>query len=36
LLIGRTDGDRTLTLVIGQTIEPGTWLNVTGRDAPDV
>lgn len=30
LLIGRTDGGRCLTLVIEQTIEPTTWLIVTG------
>jgi hypothetical protein len=30
LLIGRTDGNRCLTLVIEQTIEPTTWLIVTG------
>lgn len=30
LMIGRTDGGRILTLVIEQTIEPTTWLIVTG------
>jgi hypothetical protein len=30
LLIGRTDGGRVLTLVIEQTIDPTTWLIVTG------
>ena len=30
LLIGRTDGGRPLTLVIERTIEPTTWLVVTG------
>lgn len=30
LLIGRTDGDRLLTLVIERTVEPTTWLIVTG------
>src|SRR3954452_2947133 len=30
LLIGRTDGGRTLTLVIERTIDPSTWLIVTG------
>lgn len=30
LLIGRTDGGRLLTLVIERTIEPTTWLIVTG------
>lgn len=30
LLIGRTDGGRLLTLVIERTVEPTTWLVVTG------
>lgn len=30
LMIGRTDGGRTLTLVIERTIDPTTWLIVTG------
>ena len=30
LLVGRTDGGRILTLVIEETIEPTTWLVVTG------
>lgn len=30
LMIGRTDGERVLTLVIERTIEPTTWLIVTG------
>jgi uncharacterized DUF497 family protein len=33
LLIGRTDGGRVLTLVIEQTIDPATWLIVTGWDS---
>jgi hypothetical protein len=33
LLIGRTDGGRELTLVIEQTIDPTTWLIVTGWNA---
>jgi hypothetical protein len=33
LLIGHTDGGRTLTLVIEQTIEPTTWLIVTGWES---
>jgi hypothetical protein len=33
LLIGRTDGGRTLTLVIERTIEPSTWLAITGWTA---
>lgn len=35
LLIGRTDGGRLLTLVIEQTIEPTTWLIVTGWSSTD-
>jgi hypothetical protein len=30
LLIGRTDGGRPLTLVLEQTVDPTTWLIVTG------
>jgi hypothetical protein len=33
LLIGRTDGGRSLTLVIEQTSDPTTWLIITGWDA---
>jgi uncharacterized DUF497 family protein len=33
LLIGRTDGGRVLTLVIEQTVDPTTWLIITGRDS---
>lgn len=33
LLIGRADGGRALTLVIEQTIDPTTWLIVTGWDS---
>jgi len=36
LLTGRTDGRRSLTLVIEQTIDPTTWLVVTGWDSTDV
>jgi hypothetical protein len=32
LLVGRTDGGRALTLVIERTIDPTTWLIVTGWD----
>ena len=35
LMIGRTDGGRILTLVIEQTIEPTTWLIVTGWSSTD-
>jgi hypothetical protein len=35
LLVGKTDGGRTLTLVIEQTIDPTTWLIVTGWTATD-
>jgi hypothetical protein len=30
LLVGETDGGRALTLVIERTVEPTTWLVVTG------
>jgi hypothetical protein len=30
LMVGRTDGGRVVTLVIERTIEPTTWLIVTG------
>jgi hypothetical protein len=33
LLIGHTDGGRTLTLVIEETLDPETWLVVTGWDS---
>jgi uncharacterized DUF497 family protein len=33
LLIGHTDGGRTLTLVIEQTLDPTTWLIITGWDS---
>jgi hypothetical protein len=32
-MIGTTDGGRVLTLVIERTIEPTTWLIVTGWSA---
>jgi hypothetical protein len=35
LLIGRTDGGRFLTLVIERTVEPTTWLIVTGWGSTD-
>lgn len=35
LLIGRTDGGRSLTLVIEQTVEPTSWLTVTGWESSD-
>jgi hypothetical protein len=35
LLIGRTDGGRVLTLVIERTLEPSTWLVITGWAATD-
>jgi hypothetical protein len=34
-LIGRTSGGRVLTLVIEQTIDPTTWLVVTGWSATE-
>lgn len=33
LLIGRTHGGRTLTLVVERTREPSTWLIITGWEA---
>lgn len=33
LVIGRTDGGRTITLVVEQTVDPTTWLIVTGWDS---
>jgi uncharacterized DUF497 family protein len=35
LLIGRTGGGRILTLVIERTVDPTTWLVVTGWHATD-
>lgn len=35
LLIGRTDGGRTLTLVLERTIDPTSWLIVTGWEATE-
>ena len=34
-LIGRTDGGRVLTIVIEQTIEPTSWLIITGWTATE-
>jgi hypothetical protein len=36
LMIGTTDGGRILTLVIERTIDPTTWLIVTGWSSTDV
>jgi hypothetical protein len=33
LLIGRTDGGRALTLVVERTVDPGTWLIITGWES---
>ena len=33
LLIGRTDGGRALTLVLERTLDPTSWLIVTGWDS---
>lgn len=33
LLVGRSDGGRRLTLVIEETVEPTTWLLVTGWES---
>lgn len=35
LLIGRTDGGRVLTLVLERTIDPTSWLIVTGWEATE-
>jgi uncharacterized DUF497 family protein len=35
-LIGRSDGARALTLVIEETIDPTTWLLVTGWDSTQI
>ncbi len=35
LIVGRTDGDRFLTLVIERTVDPTTWLIVTGWGSTD-
>lgn len=35
LVIGRTDGGRSVTLVVEQTTEPTTWVIVTGWEATD-
>lgn len=35
LLIGRTNGGRVLTLVIERTVDPTTWLIVTGWSATE-
>lgn len=35
LLIGQTDGGRALTLVIERTLDPTTWVVVTGWSATD-
>lgn len=35
LLIGHTDGGRALTLVIELTVDPATWLIVTGWEATE-
>jgi len=33
LLVGHTDGGRALTLVVERTLDPTTWLIVTGWDS---
>ena len=35
LLIGHTDGGRTLTLVLERTLDPTSWLIVTGWESSD-
>ena len=34
-LIGRTDGGRVLTLVVEETLEPTSWLIITGWTATE-
>jgi hypothetical protein len=36
LLIGRTNGGRRLTLVIEQTVDPTTWLTITGWESTEI
>jgi hypothetical protein len=36
LLVGFTDGGRVLTLVVERTIDPTTWLIITGWSSTDV
>jgi hypothetical protein len=36
LLIGRRNGGRHLTLVIEETIEPTTWLTITGWESTEI
>ncbi len=36
LLIGRRDGWRCLTVVIEKTVEPTTWLGITGLESTEV
>jgi hypothetical protein len=36
LLIGCTDGGRCVTLVIEETVEPTTWLGITGWESTQV
>lgn len=33
MVIGRTDGGRALTLVVERTVDPTTWLLITGWEA---
>jgi hypothetical protein len=35
VVIGRTDGGRSLTLVVEQTIDPESWLIITGWESTD-
>ena len=35
LMVGRTDGGRRLTLAIEATLDPTTWLVITGWEATD-
>jgi len=35
LLVGRTDGGRALTLVVERTLDPTTWVVITGWSSTD-
>lgn len=36
LVVGHTDGGRVLTLVVERTVDPTTWVVVTGWSSTDV
>ena len=35
VVIGRTDGDRSLTVIVEQTVDPESWLIITGWESTD-